>query len=355
MALTDTFHSPAATARHTAVPQGVLRGPADADHYRVKVGRFGMAKRWYIDPLPGGGTWEAAPGAQYPSISAVKSVADPFTLGNYVSMKRLAKDLAETPGRYRDLSDWTDIYGRMKGIDSQGLRFAQDRGTNVHRMMERALRGQPYAPSPGERGAEYYRAVCQFLDTFQPELYAAEAPVIHRSLHGYGYGGTFDALVKINGSLVLPDWKSRDANSDHGAYPGEQGQVMGYLGADYMIVEDETGPHRMAIPEAEGWIVSIRPDGFRVYPIDPEHYSEHWREMHRRWVKSWADRDYQDWHPMAPTAIVDRVANAIRAAGSMSELQAAYETHRLLWVRETHNAMADARKAELLNAQDGRG
>jgi hypothetical protein len=28
----------------------ILKGPADADHFRVKVGRYG--DRWYTDPLP---------------------------------------------------------------------------------------------------------------------------------------------------------------------------------------------------------------------------------------------------------------------------------------------------------------
>ena len=47
-----------------------LRGPAHPDTYRVQVGRYG--DRYYHDPLPADGTWDATDD-QWPSVSIVKN------------------------------------------------------------------------------------------------------------------------------------------------------------------------------------------------------------------------------------------------------------------------------------------
>lgn len=271
----------------------VLLGPADADHYRVKVGRYG--DRWYTDPLPACDLAEADDGT-YPSISTVKKASGQDW--SFVSMKRVAKAIAAKPDRFVDL-DPTEVSDRVKTIDRVDKEAAFARGNAVHRYAEDRLRGV-LEPRRDIAGGDYFDAVDRFLDDHQPELVAAEVVAINRTLNGAGYGGTLDALVRIGDETWIIDWKSRGDGSDHGAYPEEAAQLGGYAAAEYIIVEGDNGPERMRLPElAGGLIVSIKSDGYRVYPIDLAEAKQHWAALHSWWV---ARRNEQDavGRPWAP-------------------------------------------------------
>lgn len=302
--------------------QPLLRGPADADHYRVKVGRYG--DRWYTDPLPG---CDIAPavteGADtWPSVSAIKNANS--TDWTYVGLKRVALALGEKPNRLDGLG-YEELYDALKAINRLGLKQAQDRGTNVHTYLECGLRGQPVKEwLPGEPGADYLPAVRSFLDTYQPEMVAAEVVCINRDLNGVGYGGTSDGLIRIDGKTYWVDWKSRGADSDHGAYAEEAAQLGAYARAQYMLVEGPNGPQRQRLPKADGGlIVSVKPDGVRIYPIDLDKAVAYFTKLHGWWIdkkdgtaaigKAWAPRA----HPAAPD-----FAGLASIAGSVEDLMA---------------------------------
>ena len=62
-----------------------LLGPADADHFRVQVGRFGV--RHYVDPLPGCDIAPAWDG-DVPAISTVKKASG--SDWSFVALQRVA-------------------------------------------------------------------------------------------------------------------------------------------------------------------------------------------------------------------------------------------------------------------------
>ena len=127
-------------------------------------------------------------------------------------------------------------------------------------------------------------AVDAWFDQHQPELVAAEYVIINRDMHGTGYGGTPDGMLKIGGELYAIDWKSRGQDSDHGAYPEEAEQIAAGVIADYMIVQGPNGPMRQLIPTIRtGLIISIRPDGCRTYPVDIEAAGRQWTARHAWW------------------------------------------------------------------------
>jgi hypothetical protein len=258
----------------------ILKGPADADHYRVKVGRYG--DRWYTDPLEASARWEKSDAA-YPSISTVKKAAGQDW--SFVSIKRIAD---ADPDRLRQLADLPadERYDAMNSINKRGLGRAAERGTNVHLYCESRLYGTtPPLMAEGMPGYNYLKAVDDFFDTYNPKLVAAEYPVFHRTLNGVGYGGTPDAVVEIGGELYGIDWKTRTETSDHGAYAEEGAQIAAGAFADYMIVENADGHAvRQPLPQlAGGLIISIKPDGCRVYPIDLAAAWNHWEAMHAWW------------------------------------------------------------------------
>jgi hypothetical protein len=294
----------------------VLRGPADADHFRIKIGRYG--DRFYCDPLPAD---DIAPATDdhWPSVTTIKKASG--SDWSYVAMKRIAHaNLQSLPELQPD-----EVYERLKTINKVGLKRAQKRGEQVHLWLEQALRGEKIDDPGGFEfpGSNYYRSVMNFLDTYQPELVAAEMVCINREL---GYGGTADAIVTIDGQAYWVDWKSRGEDSDHGAYPEEAAQLGAYANADYMIAEGVDGPKRMLLPELEtGLIVSIKPDGVRIYPIELQCASIHFEAMANWWAarrvermpirKPWAPRKISKYAPSASTA-AETVADALGGQAS---------------------------------------
>jgi hypothetical protein len=306
----------------------ILRGPADADHFRTKVGRYN--DRWYADPLPACPLGDLTD-AVWPSVSTVKKASGSDWM--FVGLKRAAAALIEPhPG----LTRLDDTYDWLKQINKSGLRDAGARGTNVHHMFERGLRGDKHLTDPmdGDAGAEYETAVRAFLDSHQPELVAAELVCINRSMHAPavlngkftgGYGGTADAIVKIDGKTLLVDWKSRGADSDHGVYPEEAAQLGAYASADYYIAEGNGGPIRMPVPHLDGGIiVSVKPDGCRVYDIDLEAAAAHWQALHSWWVARLTEKRALG-KPWAP-----RVASAPAAAANIPDADIARASYRSL-------------------------
>jgi hypothetical protein len=251
-----------------------LLGPADADHFRVKVGRFG--DRFYCDPLPACDIADATD-ATWPSISTVKKASGQDW--SYVAMKRCAAAVFDVGPWHADKGA-DDVYEAFKVYDKKAKNIAFNRGTIIHLWFEDLLSGEPprtftpfdlevnkLKPEALVEALRYQDALKAWFTAHQPELVAKEVVCIHRTLNGVGYGGTADAIIQIDGKTYMADWKSR--GSDHDAYAEEAAQVAALAGAQYMIVVDDDGsPVRRLIPPLDGGlIVSIKTDGCRTYPV----------------------------------------------------------------------------------------
>jgi hypothetical protein len=307
-----------------------IHGPADADHYRVQVGRYG--ERWYTDPLP---ACDIADATEWtgPSISTVKKASG--SDWTYVGLKRVAAQDADELTNMASL-DPGQRYDRLKGYNAHGLKVAAGRGTIVHWWAEDLLNGltpRHFTPemavangvpaASAEEADHYWDALHGFFDAYQPELVATESVCIHRMLNGGGYGGTADAIVRLNnGMTVMLDWKSRGADSKHSAHPEEAGQVSALAGAEYMIVQGDNGAaQRIPVTAVDcGLIVSIRPDGFRCYPIDLEAGFAHWTSMHAWWLARRNERQPigRQWAPKAPKENQCDTSNSTSATASGS-------------------------------------
>jgi hypothetical protein len=292
----------------------VLRGPADADHYRVKVGRYG--DRWYTDPLPADSIADASDW-QAPSWSIVKGAAGKDW--SFVANKRNGHAEQAELLRIANLEPDSRT-AAFNQINKDGLWQAAGRGTIVHLWAEDFLAGLPPRTIteadlramrlPKAALAEaltYLSALSAFFDAYQPEVIAAEYVALHRTLNGVGYGCTPDVACRIQGDDVGVDWKSRGVDSDHGAYPEEAAQIAAGARAEYMIVDDGNGtPIRALLPPlTSGIVVSIKPDGCRVYPVDLDKAFRHTEAMHAFWVARKAEREPigRAWPPRKASTI----------------------------------------------------
>jgi hypothetical protein len=300
----------------------VLRGPSDADHYRVKVGRYG--DRWYTDPLPTcpiadelfihpDEDPEAADHWQGPSWSIVKGAAGKDW--SYVTNKRNGHTPSSELHRIADLEPDMRTQA-FNAINKNGLTQAGGRGTIVHLWAEDFLAGRgpriitdpilfslKLPKAALDEATEYLEALSAFFDHYQPRVIAAEYVAIHRDLNGYGYGCTPDVIAFVQDQFVGIDWKTRGADSDHGAYPEEAAQIAAGAKAQYMIITDpKTGqPMRDQIPTIDcGLIVSIKPDGCRVYPTNIAKGFAHVEAMHAFWVARLTEKGAIG-KPWAPT------------------------------------------------------
>lgn len=278
----------------------VLRGPADAEQYRLKVGRY--HDRWYNERLPACPIADATDEV-WPAWSTIKNAAGKDW--SFTANKRNGHTDQRELFRIAGLEDPDERTKAFNGINKKGLKQAQGRGQIVHLWAEDFLAGRgpriitdPVLFSLGlsraaaEEALEYLEALSAFFDHYQPEPIATEYVAIHRDLNGHGYGCTPDVIAKVQGGTVAIDWKTRGVDSDHGAYPEEAAQIAAGACAQYMIIAEPkdsyayTGrPVRAMVPHIDcGIVVSIKPDGCRVYPTSIDKGFEHMQAMHAFWV-----------------------------------------------------------------------
>jgi hypothetical protein len=339
-----------------------LQGSTDAEAFREWDGR----KRMYIDPLP---TCPLAPAtdANWPSISAVKKAdGSDWTSTMVKRMSKISADewhrIAELPFAARKDAMWS--------VNRQDLSIAAGRGTIVHAWGEDMLNGQPLRkwtpddldaadiPHASLAIAETYRdALVDFFLTYDPELVAAEYVAIHRDLNGRGYGGTPDGIWRLRKNrpgIFAFDYKTRGADAAHSVYPEEARQVAAGVRAQYMIISDGNGGAKRAeFPELDGgMVVTIKPDGARVFPIDLDAGMAGFTKLHQWYLDKQSERDPigRVWPVQRSTdeqraAVTveksDIVADQIQAAKSRAELTIIWHDAKAAgtWTDE-HSALA---------------
>ena len=242
----------------------MLRGPAHPENFRVKHGRYGH--RWYQDSLPDDGTYGPMD-EPVPAVSAVKN-AWPKFLTSWAAGE-VAKFAVDNINSWKDL-ERTAAVQLLSKAHERSRDASAARGTAIHEAIESLTLGDGLMTL--DLPTAYEPVVKQLVHDLQPELLVAEAVVIKRDTEfDGGYGGTLDAIARLNGyGTLLVDWKSRNAGKGGTAYPDEFAQGAAYLGADYLIVAgDNTDAVRTPVPEVDGIaIVTIDPEGYTVCAPD---------------------------------------------------------------------------------------
>lgn len=166
--------------------------------------------------------------------AAPAAVPKPVSGGGRPSTYKLA-DGTRVPscttitGRFKNaggLIHWAWEQGR-DGKDFRETRDnAADAGGIAHDMIEAAIHGEP-RPDFSRSNPEHVKLALKAFEAFDEwrgqvklEVLETEVPLVSEL---YKYGGTFDALAKINGKVLLLDWKTSG-----GVYGDYIAQVAAY-------------------------------------------------------------------------------------------------------------------------------
>ena len=150
----------------------------------------------------------------------------------------------------------------LKGIPDYQKDTAADLGSAVHSLAEQIARGE--SPDIPDNSLPFVTAYRRFLTEYQPEYLAVEEMVANLT---HGYGGTLDAICRINGETWLLDTKT-----SRGAYIETSLQLAAYGMAEFIgRTNDAT---RYAIPPIDRYgVLHLNP----YSPDRPKGYPEGYR------------------------------------------------------------------------------
>ena len=248
-----------------------IRSITDPERFRVQY----RGGRRYVDREPADGTWE--PTGEKDKLINCTTVAKAIASEAFfkkVGSSRVPLDALRVADYVND--NWESLADvdaderreRMATSAGRDLARAAERGTAVHSLIEALLKGQSPLILDGE--AEQYLDIAEKVaEDFADQLTHVEVVAFHRDHpeRELNYAGTFDAF----GKTVLLDWKTRGPDAKHGAHEKEVAQLgLGTLCTYYFDLDRDGNLVRTAMPSFdELLVVSIRPDSYEVYPIDP--------------------------------------------------------------------------------------
>lgn len=142
---------------------------------------------------------------------------------------------------------------------------AANRGTAVHRLAERLVKGEQVEVPPELAG--HVESYVRFLDEWDVEPIEVEFVVVS---YRYGWAGTGDLIASLRhptdpGARMV--WGLDIKTSRSGIFGSVAWQLAGYfLGADVMLREDGS-EHPIPAVERIG-AIHVRADGYDLFPVE---------------------------------------------------------------------------------------
>lgn len=168
----------------------------------------------------------------------------------------------------------------------RGQRTAAELGTAVHAACEEyVITGQ--RPDVDDEVAPFLAQFDAWCDEFQPDYQAAEVTVFSPT---YGYAGTCDAFLTIDGVRFIADYKTTRKSFDGkgnptGPYPEVALQLAAYRWSElaavwrprrfekyrrrYYLLSPEERALAAPVPEVDtGLVIHLTPEHCHAYPVD---------------------------------------------------------------------------------------
>jgi hypothetical protein len=224
----------------------------------------------------------------FPGATAICSMQDSTSGSNGLITWGVNGSLETFERVLRDTKDWE----QARQIASAWATRERDLGSDVHVAIDQFNRGLPIEVTPAT--APYVAHYAAWLRNRKVEILASEHYTINVEV---GFGGTLDALARIDGELCLVDWKTGKAKDS------QRLQLAGLSMAEWY---GDKGQEPEPMPDIDtAYIVLLRPDGppieirHDITDADREHFRFLVETYHR--VRGWA-KAFQ------PTALQEEAA-----------------------------------------------
>lgn len=207
------------------------------------------------------------------------------------AVRTTAEAAYDKPAILQAFRDDNDRDGAVKWLADQRWQTsgkAAARGTDLHKAAEALALG--HEPDVEEQILPYVEQYREFLETFRPEFVMSEAPVYSPT---YGYAGTCDGIMILDGKQLVFDLKTTAHAPDSGRsrppFPEvalqlclyQRAELVGLLpeqryasGKRYYVYNPDEAHEPM--PETDGAIcIVVSPYDFQVVPVRTD--EEIWR------------------------------------------------------------------------------
>ena len=196
--------------------------------------------------------------AKAPGVTSIVSML-PKSFLRYWAAKVVAEQAVENLGEVVGLAmrDREAAIDFLKRAPDRDTKKAADVGSEVHAVFESLARGEDVRRLHPEIQvfADHFR---EFLDEYQPEFVHLEETVWSEE---HDYAGSFDVIARIQGELVVGDWKTTRS----GVHEEVALQLSAYRHADYIIRPDGT---KIPLPKVDGgFVLHVRPEGWELRPV----------------------------------------------------------------------------------------
>lgn len=201
--------------------------------------------RYFLDRKPCPGVTTLLKGLPKPALTywAARTVAE------YVADNPEAVETLRSAGR-------GPMVAALKGTPWQQRDEAALRGTEIHALAERVVRGEEV--DIPERHVDAVQGYVTWLDEHGLEPILTERPVANRR---HWYSGTFDLIARLDGEVWLLDIKTAK-----GVYGDNALQLAAYAGAEFYRPgddpdEEEPMPHidRLGVLHVEDGLTTLHP------------------------------------------------------------------------------------------------
>lgn len=175
----------------------------------------------------------------------------------------------------RETKDWEEA----RAAAAKWPTRARDLGDEVHTAIDQFNRGLPLELTSDT--APYVAQYAAWLRNENIEILASEFYTFNATI---GFGGTLDAIARIDGELCLVDWKTGKAKDS---------QRLQLAGLSMAEVYGDKGQDAKPMPKIDtAYIVLVQPDGpplvipHQITDADREHFRYLVETYHR--VRGWA-------------------------------------------------------------------
>ncbi|GAA2812703.1 PD-(D/E)XK nuclease family protein [Saccharopolyspora taberi] len=205
--------------------------------------------RFYVDPVSN---------RKAPSVTSIVAMLPKPFLTAWAA-KLTAENAVDHLGSIVDLAltDRSGAVDYMKRAPHRSTKDAADVGTQVHDLFEQVARGQDLGRVHPDM-LRYVEHIEDFHERYEPDYLHIEDAVWSDK---HDYAGSFDAVCRIDGELVIVDVKTTRS----GVHEDAALQLAAYTFADRVI--DQVGESKPMPAIEAAAVLHLRPEGWQLVPV----------------------------------------------------------------------------------------